>query len=185
MATTDHLGGGHGNGDLHGDSEKDGQFARGTLPANDNLDGEYNLLVRYISQYKDGRQPSIVSSLGDEKPKKKHFWSSSKGDSESGVFETPDDWLTTDWKHGLTGALVEQRRRKTGWNELSSEETNLFLQFLGYFKGPILYGMCSAPIDHFSESLTNQFPQLWNSLSSSPPVFVIGSILVLSVVFFS
>lgn len=142
MATTDHLGG-HGNGDLHGDSEKDGQFARGTLPVNENADGEYNLLVRYISAYKDGRQPSIVSSLNDVKPKKKYFWSSSKGDAEDGVFETPDDWLTTDWKNGLTTAIVEQRRRKTGWNELSSEEANLFLQFLGYFKGPILYGMFS------------------------------------------
>ncbi|CAG8955858.1 hypothetical protein HYFRA_00008706 [Hymenoscyphus fraxineus] len=133
---SDHFGG------LNGDSEKDGQFARGTLQMNDNnLDSEYGGLVRYISQYKDGRQPSIISSIADEKPKKKYFWSSSKGDHESGVYETPDDWLTTDWKVGLSATAVEQRRRKTGWNELTSEEANLFLQFLGYFKGPILYVM--------------------------------------------
>lgn len=55
-------------------------------------------------------------------------------------FETPDDWLTTDMKAGLKSHDVETRRRRTGWNELTTEKENLFLKFLSYFTGPILYG---------------------------------------------
>jgi H+-transporting ATPase len=41
---------------------------------------------------------------------------------------------------GLTSAEVENRRKKTGWNELTSEKGNIFLKFLMYVTGHILYG---------------------------------------------
>jgi len=129
----------------NGDVEKDG---RRSMAMDDNQDmGEYGNLVRYISTYRDGRRGSTASGAGDAaKPKKTHWWSKKKGGAEGSGFETPDDWLTTDMKAGLTSAEVENRRRKTGWNELTTEKENLFLKFLGYFKGPVLYVMEIAVI---------------------------------------
>ena len=42
--------------------------------------------------------------------------------------------------HGLGDAEVQKRRAMFGFNELESPSENLFLKFLGFFKGPILYG---------------------------------------------
>lgn len=128
------------NGDLeNGDVEK--EFQRSADAANDQDAGEYGNLVRYISNYRDGRRASMVSQEED-KPKKRRFWQSKNKDSEGGyVFETPDEWLTTDMRQGLRSSDVETRRKKTGWNELTTEKENMFLKFLSYFQGPILYGM--------------------------------------------
>jgi H+-transporting ATPase len=112
--------------------------------ANDDEQGEYGNLVRYISQYRDGRRASTIGGDSDH-PKKKHWWSrGSKGSSGDG-FETPDDWLNTDLKQGLKSSDIESRRKKTGWNELTTEKENMFLKFLSYFTGPILYGECPLP----------------------------------------
>jgi H+-transporting ATPase len=48
--------------------------------------------------------------------------------------------LNTDINHGISGSEVETRRRRFGWNELTTEKTNWLKQFLSYFQGPILYG---------------------------------------------
>lgn len=69
------------------------------------------------------------------------FWKK-KADGTSGqsAFVTPADWLNTDMKTGLDPMEVERRRKYTGWNELSTEKENMFLKFVGFFRGPILYG---------------------------------------------
>ena len=106
--------------------------------AYDNEDiGEYGNLVRYISNYRDGRRASTVG--GDDDEPKKWFWQK-KGGMAGGDFETPDDWLNTDMKAGLKSHDVEARRKRTGWNELTTEKENMFLKFLSFFTGPILYG---------------------------------------------
>ena len=105
---------------------------------NDEELGEYGNLVRYISNYRDGRRASTVGG-DDDTPKKKHWWSRG-GALAGGDFETPDDWLNTDMKGGLKSHDVDSRRKKTGWNELTTEKENMFLKFLSYFTGPILYG---------------------------------------------
>ena len=126
----------------NGDAEKD--LRRDTTGDNDGADmGEYGNLVRYISTYRDGRRGSTASGGGadaQDKKKKGGLFSRKKKGDTSGVFETPDDWLTTDMKQGLSNSDVEARRRKTGWNELTTEKENLFLKFIGFFKGPVLYG---------------------------------------------
>ena len=136
------------NKDLeNGDTKRERiSFADGWDPDKD--EGEYANLIRYISTYRDRRfskAPSQVS--GDDvadasSPKKlpfyKRWFSNNKGTGE--LFEVPEDWLNTDIKAGLTSAEVEARRRKTGFNELATEKENMFLKFVGYFKGPILYG---------------------------------------------
>lgn len=109
--------------------------------ANNEDEGEYGNLVRYISQYRDGRRASTIGGDDDDIPKKKHWWSRRATGPNGDGFETPDDWLTTDMKQGLKAHDVESRRKKTGWNELTTEKENMFLKFLSYFTGPILYVM--------------------------------------------
>ncbi|TVY56610.1 Plasma membrane ATPase [Lachnellula cervina] len=125
------------NGDVeNGDVEK--ELRGNPAPAADENMGEYGNLVRYISTYKDGRRGSTVSSVAAEEEPKKKWWQK-KAKGTNGVFDTPEEWLNTDMKQGLSEHDVEARRKKTGWNELTTEHTNLFIQFLGYFQGPILY----------------------------------------------
>lgn len=143
MATPNHPPNGDAqNGTFEKDLEREGANLGGQVPNNDEDQGEYGNLVRYISNYKDGRRASTISG-GDDDVKKRPFWKfwgkGGSGPSGDG-FETPDDWLETDMKKGLTSTEVETRRKKTGWNELTTEKNNLFLAFLGYFTGPILYG---------------------------------------------
>lgn len=104
---------------------------------------EYAGLVKYISTYRDGRRQSSVAAAEDSEQKKApwyKFWA--KKQTDSGDFEIPIEWLDTDMMSGLNETEVEHRRKKHGWNELTSEQTNLFVQFLSYFTGPILYGKC-------------------------------------------
>lgn len=106
--------------------------------------GEYSSLVRYISTYRDTKKTEEADE--DAAPSKKpwyNFWSKKSGGSQ-GAFEAPDDWVETDMATGLSTTEVENRRRKTGWNELTTEKENLFIKFLMFFTGPILYGECSG-----------------------------------------
>lgn len=113
-------------------------------PADDgNLD-EYSALNRYISTARDSRRGSASESgarEGEEGQKRPwwKFWGKKEQDGDEG-FVIPDEWIETDLHSGLSVNDVEPRRKKAGWNELSTEETNFFIQFLGYFRGPILYG---------------------------------------------
>ena len=129
----------------------------------DKDEGEYANLIRYISTYRDRRfskAPSQVSGddVADASEKKKapfykRWFTNSSGPGE--LFEVPEDWLLTDIKTGLSSAEVEARRKKTGWNELATEKENMFLKFIGYFKGPILYGQSPASSPDSLESLTH------------------------------
>lgn len=144
------------NNHLKFDLENGGPEARGNsmgggddgLPTGND---EYAQLVRFISTYRDGRRKSTIS-LGsgapideDEKPVPKwKFWAKKKA-AGSGVpgddtFQAPEEWMNTEMKQGLSESEVELRRKKAGWNELTTEKENMFLKFLGYFQGPILYG---------------------------------------------
>ena len=108
-----------------------------------NLD-EYSALYRYISTARDNRRGSTSSAgaLSSGEEKKKPWWKFG-GNAGGGVqdgFVAPDEWLQTDLRAGLSTSDIEPRRKKTGWNELVTEKTNIFIQFIGYFRGPILYG---------------------------------------------
>jgi H+-transporting ATPase len=121
---------------------------------------EYSTLVRYISTYRDGRRQSTISlgSKGGNEDKKVPAWKfwkrgkPSSGGPENDTFEPPEDWFNTDMRQGLSESEVEQRRKKTGYNELTTEKENLFLKFLGFFQGPILYGMSTC--SHFELIIT-------------------------------
>ncbi|KAJ5652351.1 hypothetical protein N7507_009777 [Penicillium longicatenatum] len=108
-----------------------------------NLD-EYSALNRYISTARDGRRGSTSSAAAHSAKEGKKPWYKFGGGKTDGVeegWQAPDDWLETDLRSGLSSGDVEPRRKKCGWNELVTEKTNIFIQFLGYFRGPILYVM--------------------------------------------
>lgn len=114
---------------------------------------EYSQLVRYIATYRDGRRQSVISigSKGDGKaanPPAWKFWKKRKpvdGGPTLETFQPPEEWMNTDMRQGLSNSEVEQRRKKAGYNELTTEKENMFLKFLSYFQGPILYGMFPRP----------------------------------------
>lgn len=123
-------------------------FAGGWDPSR--TEGEYADLIRYISTYRDRRFSKAPSVSGAEEvdatAEKKGFFTKLLGKKASSeLFEVPEEWLTTDIKKGLTNAEVETRRKKTGFNELATEKENMILKFIGYFRGPILYGMLNTP----------------------------------------
>ncbi|PWN35466.1 putative PMA1-H+-transporting P-type ATPase [Meira miltonrushii] len=63
------------------------------------------------------------------------------GEVEEVAAKVPSSWLETEMAHGISEAEVQKRRAAFGYNELESPSENLFLKFLGFFKGPILYVM--------------------------------------------
>ncbi|KAB8237047.1 hypothetical protein ETB97_005279 [Aspergillus alliaceus] len=104
---------------------------------------EYAALNRYISTARDKRRGSTSSAgaMSAKKAKKSwQFWKKG-GDGVEEGFVCPDEWVDTDMRTGLRSTDVEARRKRTGWNELTTEKTNFFVQFIGYFRGPILYVM--------------------------------------------
>lgn len=120
--------------------------AKQAIPNEENLE-EYAGIIRFVQTYQEDKTAQASEEddddvLAQKKPWYK-FWAKSK---KASAFVVPDVWITTDLKQGLTNAEVETRRRKVGYNEITSEKTNFFLQFLSYFQGPILYVMEIAVI---------------------------------------
>lgn len=119
-------------------------FNASTAPAD-----EYVALNRFISTAGSGRRlSSAEGDSGDrgDQVKKKQWWkfwyrpSTDYETEDDGGFSVPEKWLETEIRSGLKTTDIEARRRKCGWNELAAERQNPFVQFLGYFRGPILYG---------------------------------------------
>lgn len=108
---------------------------------------EYAALERYISTYRDD------SRRDDDDPNAKKrripwwkFWESAPDPTAKEIEErsrVPDIWLDSDIHAGIPDTEIDARRRRMGWNELTSEKENPFLKFLSYFTGPILYGEVS------------------------------------------
>lgn len=119
-----------------------------TAPGNiEDLD-EYTALQKYISTYRDPKDAAAEGEAGKnaaDAGKGKSWWqfwrsgtSSKAGADDAGV--VPDDWLDADIRQGISNHDVESRRKRFGFNEISSDKENLFIKFLSFFTGPILYG---------------------------------------------
>ena len=132
-------------------------FADGWDPDKD--EGEYANLIRFISTYRDRRFSKAPSQVSKEdvhdasQPKKLPFYKRwfSKGGGAGELYEVPEEWLTTDIKQGLSSAEVEERRKKTGFNELTTEKENMFLKVLCAFSGS-----CLLADEIFSSSATSE-----------------------------
>ncbi|KAK8152636.1 hypothetical protein IWX90DRAFT_393491 [Phyllosticta citrichinensis] len=106
---------------------------------------EYAALQKFITTYRD---PKAAEAEGAEEgdvtaPKKPWwaFWRSNKGTATADSGVVPPAWLEADINQGITDGDVQSRRKRFGWNEISTEKENLFLKFLGFFQGPVLYTM--------------------------------------------
>jgi H+-transporting ATPase len=111
-----------------------------------NLD-EYGKLVKYVSTFRDASLEQAEAAEYEErriwyKPWQKRKVRVQLVEDQAGRF--PDDWLITNVREGLSSEVVNQRRRRSGWNELVSEKENPIAKVLSYFRGPILYGMSSS-----------------------------------------
>lgn len=107
---------------------------------------EYSALDKYIETYHDkGDVESDIegdqeaAEMGKKSPWWK-FWGKKGAAGAGGDGYVPEEWLDVDIKQGIASGDIEHRRRLHGYNEISSEKENMFLKFLGYFTGPILYG---------------------------------------------
>ena len=151
--------------------DKDGDNSDSTPGNNLDQNDEYANLVRYISTYRDGRRKSTASELGYDTPGKKKpwwkFWAKARKDgSGDATFEVPDDWLDTELRQGLATADVENRRKKTGWNELTTEKENMCVD------GPRgSHPMADGPLGSSSFSATSPVRSFTvrRALSSSRP----------------
>lgn len=112
-----------------------------TAVPEENLE-EYAGLVQYVQTYRDENSAKEEGEEEDFEEKKQPWYKFGGGKKKSGdAFVVPEVWISTDMKQGLTHAEAENRRKKVGFNEITSEKVNFFRQFLSYFQGPILYVM--------------------------------------------
>lgn len=139
--------------DYHAADDVEGNAANSNQPSSDipppelpNL-GEYPALDRYISTYREESRLAKTPDDAQSKTRSRKWWQFWKGSEEDaqgpsarGASEVPGLWLTTDINSGLSNSTVDERRKLSGWNELTSEKQNLFYKFITYFMGPILYG---------------------------------------------
>jgi H+-transporting ATPase len=115
----------------------------------DELD-EYTALQKYIVSYRDPKAVLADDAEGQMKDAADvhkgspwwQFWrkGASKNAKATDEGVVPEDWLGTDMHNGIEESDVQTRRARLGFNELTTEKENMFLKFLTYFTGPILYG---------------------------------------------
>lgn len=112
---------------------------------------EYTALQKYISTYRDPKAAAEEDPAKNAKDAGKgkswwQFWrsgtSKNAGAADDGV--VPEDWLEADIKQGISNHDVESRRKRFGYNEITTEKENLFIKFLMFFTGPILYGKSTS-----------------------------------------
>jgi H+-transporting ATPase len=123
------------------------ELDRSSLEASDYDDlDEYAALQKFITTYRDPRALKTEDEKDATAAKPRPwwaFWRGKSGKSDGGDLTVPEEWLEVDIRNGITRSEVESRRRKFGWNEIMTEKENMFLKFLSYFQGPILYGTLS------------------------------------------
>ncbi|TFY83751.1 hypothetical protein EWM64_g257 [Hericium alpestre] len=111
---------------------------------------EYTRLLKYIElEAKREKTKRERGAEGAEKVKMRRLWYAPWRKvpvEEGGVIKTPSSWLETDMNQGVTDEEAVVRRSRVGYNELESTRINPIVQFVSYFRGPILYVMELAVI---------------------------------------
>ncbi|KAJ5381479.1 Plasma membrane ATPase [Penicillium cataractarum] len=126
------------------DTRRGSRISRASLREDYASLDEYGKLVKYVSTFRDAGVEQAEAGEYEEQrvwyaPWKKRKVRVQPAEDEAGRF--PDDWLITNIREGLLSEVVNQRRRRAGWNELVSEKENPIAKVLSYFRGPILYVM--------------------------------------------
>jgi len=109
--------------------------------ATNTLPDEYTALQKYISTYRDPKAHDPNAEVAEDDVKQPWYkFGSKKKAAGADPGAVPEEMLEADIKQGISSAEVEQRRKRYGWNEITTEKENLFIKFLGFFTGPVLYG---------------------------------------------
>lgn len=105
---------------------------------------EYAALQKFITTYRDPKAAAAEGEGEEEHEVAKAPWyapwKKNKG-GPTGDATVPPAWLEADIQTGISDSEVQSRRKKFGFNEIATEKENLFLKFLGFFQGPVLYSM--------------------------------------------
>jgi magnesium-transporting ATPase (P-type) len=114
---------------------------------------EYTALQKYISTYRDPKAHAAEDAEANAADAGKgkawwQFWRSGNSGASTAADPgfVPEEMLEADIKQGISSHEVETRRKRYGWNEITTEKENLFIKFLGFFTGPVLYGKSTLPI---------------------------------------
>jgi len=128
----------NGGGDGAADRSRKWSQAPGNI---EDLD-EYTALQKYISTYRDPKAHDPNAEVAEDDVKQPWYkFGSKKKAAGADPGAVPEEMLEADIKQGISSAEVEQRRKRYGWNEITTEKENLFIKFLGFFTGPVLYVM--------------------------------------------
>ncbi|KAI2639249.1 E1-E2 ATPase-domain-containing protein [Xylaria nigripes] len=135
------------NGPRKSDHIEFGESQKAPPPKSSDL-GEFEILDRFITNFDQERRASLSGSITRRKKRKWwQFWKHEQTiprvvvDPKAFLGKPPDSWLETDIQTGISDTMVEERRKRFGWNELVSEKENILSKLFGYFTGPILYVM--------------------------------------------
>ncbi|OJD30316.1 plasma membrane h+-atpase pma1 [Diplodia corticola] len=126
--------------------KKDIEKGDAAQPKPDEYEGldEYAALQKFITTYRDPKAAHDEEGHEEEGETKKAPWYAPWKKSKAGPggdVTVPPAWLEADIQTGISEGDVQSRRKKHGWNEIATEKENLFLKFLGFFQGPVLYTM--------------------------------------------
>ncbi|WFC98377.1 P-type H(+)-exporting transporter [Malassezia yamatoensis] len=111
---------------------------------------EYGQLVAYIRAQKNKGDDEDGANDGSRIVKKRNWlmpWKvrevrvNKNGEEETLTQKVPESWLETDVHQGISESDVARRRQMFGYNELESPHKNMFVEFIGFFRGPVLYVM--------------------------------------------
>lgn len=125
------------------DDRRGSRISRASLKEDYAQLDEYGKLVKYVSTFQNA--DGNLEYQGDFTEKRIWYmpWKTRKvrvKSIEDKAGQYPEEWLITDIREGLSSEEVNNRRRRSGWNELVSEKENPIAKILSYFRGPILYG---------------------------------------------
>ncbi|CAD6889306.1 unnamed protein product [Tilletia controversa] len=122
-------------------------------PAGGKTNEEYATLIDFIRSQKgagDEEEDDGVTVVRQRQwPlfwKVKEIRMNKNGEVEEVATKAPASWLETSFQTGISESEVHRRRAQFGYNELEAPSENLFLKFLGFFRGPILYVMEIAAV---------------------------------------
>ncbi|KAI0305222.1 plasma-membrane proton-e [Multifurca ochricompacta] len=105
---------------------------------------EYDRLLKYIDieAKKEKRGRDRGDSSAEEEMRRLWYMPWKKVHVQSTkARKVPQSWLETDMSQGLSESEIIDRRARFGYNELESPRVNPIIQFVGYFRGPILFVM--------------------------------------------
>ena len=151
-------------GDIHTEKQRFSPNLQGSSPSSDEIPedeaDEYIRLLKFIdveSKKEKLRRDEDRGGGEDQEMKRLWYMPWKKVPALSTTArKVPQSWLETDMSQGLSLAEIDVRRARFGYNELEryvdrrlaemhidfvySPRVNPLIQFVGYFRGPILFG---------------------------------------------